>query len=603
LQGPAPETAFAAVLDQVADQLAELQRPYLTGLLQDVLAARNNQAAQHAVEVAYTRSPDGGHGWFVPAAIITALVAAAIAEQVHSQQQAAPVTATGTAPAATKSAGPAVPAATIVGQLSRNYPMDSLGWVSDAQWIGPVHLPTDAVDVDDVKSWAASHQASRVNHFESQLRTHPEVVRPVVAVHEPGETNVKIIDGHHRFLAARNDGQPVTAYIGQVDHADGPWSELHTHQQHQGSDGANKTAVADLVKAGPKGYIHGWIFVGARPRVGKAVRQMKRDRKGNVVTDRTGRISAVKDGHVHITWDDGKKNRVEHIHEPGVKGGLSKRSEHPGASGRSSEPVKREPKAAPVKAEPKAAPETHGHSDFAAHIASGVKTRQRLSGGKQGETHRVEFNNGHQAVHKIIRTDDYQNGKDQVDAEELSALVAHKLGVRAARVHRVGDEEAYQDLMPGKTAAEHFPDDKTALSVGGNTKDKHLADIVKSDEGLRIGLLDMLVGNPDRHGMNWLVGPDGKPTVIDNSLAFHHAKAAGIAAGSRGPFRGRFMDKDGFSLGKNDLSTEDISAIRTHLDSLRPEFERLGRTKWFDQMTGRLDEISAHATGNRKVVA
>lgn len=91
LQTPDPATAFETLLDRVADDMAEAQRPYLMGLLQDILAARNTQSADR-VTAAYTTAPDGGHGWFVPAAVIAALVAFVLAEQAASQAQAAPVT-------------------------------------------------------------------------------------------------------------------------------------------------------------------------------------------------------------------------------------------------------------------------------------------------------------------------------------------------------------------------------------------------------------------------------------------------------------------------------------------------------------------------------
>ena len=128
-------------------------------------------------------------------------------------------------------------------QLRKNYPEHALGWIDDARWIGPVLIPQDRVDYDDVGSWAASHQPDRVKQFTADIKHERAHLHPVVAVQEPGDDKVKIIDGHHRTLAYKKLGRPVKAYVGFVDHDGGPWDETHSFQFHQGADPANKTTA------------------------------------------------------------------------------------------------------------------------------------------------------------------------------------------------------------------------------------------------------------------------------------------------------------------------------------------------------------------------
>jgi 2'-5' RNA ligase len=130
----------------------------------------------------------------------------------------------------------------VVNQMRKNYPEKSLGWMNGARWIGPVQVPLDRIDFDDVDSWAASHQMDRVKQFVKQIREGSAHLHPAVAVQEPGDDKIKIIDGHHRTLAYKKLGLPVKAYVGFVDSDGGPWDETHSFQFHEGSDPKNKSA-------------------------------------------------------------------------------------------------------------------------------------------------------------------------------------------------------------------------------------------------------------------------------------------------------------------------------------------------------------------------
>lgn len=133
-------------------------------------------------------------------------------------------------------------------QLLENYPPKAIEWVKGCRWIGPIEVPLDRVDTDDEEKWAAAHEPARVKHFAKRIKN-GEDVKAGVSVQEPGEPDIKVIDGHHRYLGAKKRKRPFKTYIGFVDKNGGPWDETHLYQFHQGDDPANK-AAKDCVAAG-----------------------------------------------------------------------------------------------------------------------------------------------------------------------------------------------------------------------------------------------------------------------------------------------------------------------------------------------------------------
>lgn len=126
-------------------------------------------------------------------------------------------------------------------QMARNFPASAIEWVKRAKWIGPVWIPWDRVDVDDIDSWAASHQPDKVREFMRMIKDHGGHVAPSVLVQEPNSHKAFIVDGHHRALAHKKLGQPVLAYVGNIDPRDRPAAlETHSKQVHSGSDPGNK---------------------------------------------------------------------------------------------------------------------------------------------------------------------------------------------------------------------------------------------------------------------------------------------------------------------------------------------------------------------------
>jgi hypothetical protein len=132
----------------------------------------------------------------------------------------------------------------VMNMMRSNFPEEAVQWVMRARWIGPVQVPWERVDIDDIDSWAASHQGDAVARFAKDIKAGSGHTNPCVLVQEPTGNKAFIVDGHHRALAYHKLGQPVLAYVGMIDAKDRTAAlETHTKQVHQGNDSGNKLCM------------------------------------------------------------------------------------------------------------------------------------------------------------------------------------------------------------------------------------------------------------------------------------------------------------------------------------------------------------------------
>lgn len=544
-----PNAALALVLADLADERAEAQRGWLTGLLKDILTAA-------------TRGANALRTWLVTKA------------------------AKDDTPEPEPDLGSAVMA-----QMRENYPPKALGWMKDAQWSGPVDVPLDDIDFDDIDRWAASHDKARVKHFRKKLRR-GEPVKPAVAVQEPGGDKVKIIDGHHRSLAARKEGQPVRAYVGTVDADGGPWDETHVWQHHHGADPANKAAVTDLDKVrlppGPRDWkehpwSHGWVWHGPTA-IGTTI-DHKSFGKGHVTGTTKTRIK--------VMFPDGKERTFPHA--VGVAAGKPAERK-PRVAG---EPKALEVPATPRAEVPKRAPSAPKEppapkksvqakssvSDFTGNYAhrqkalkshAGEPTVTPLEGGISSKVELLTYPDGSRVVRKDYGTDKFDH--IAANSEELAALVLDAFGLPTPAVARHDSHTVLMEYVDGKQGGE------TGVL-------KAPANIRNSPAGRLLGLADAIMGHRDRGGGNWMRVHDGI-VPIDNGNTFEGVGADNAAHGN--PFASYLMTS---SRWKTDVDVErtKLNDIRTRLAGLRPEFQRLGFSRQYKDMLARLDEIEKRA--------
>lgn len=165
------------------------------------------------------------------------------------------------------------------------------------------------------------------------------------------------------------------------------------------------------------------------------------------------------------------------------------------------------------------------------------------------------------------------------DREELGALVMAAVGAPAPAVARRGD----------RLLMEHV-DGTTGTSMVGADQPAPPS-VTDSPEGRLIGLADLIMANPDRHTGNWIVTADGSVVGIDHGMSFAEDLAEAV-----NDFNRALLVAEGPMVRPNpdaDWSFADLPAIRARIEALRPDFERLGREDWYDQMVSRLDEIEA----------
>lgn len=213
-------------------------------------------------------------------------------------------------------------------------------------------------------------------------------------------------------------------------------------------------------------------------------------------------------------------------------------------------------------------------------IESGIGDRRSLSGGAMASVDLVTFNDGTRAVRKVARrVPTGRSPKDQQDAEELAGNIARAIGVKTPAIERTSDAEIYM---------EYEENDSPATLLRGSEIDR----LVPTPEGIRMGLLDVLIGNPDRHPGNYLVDDDQTTiTAIDHGFAWDEDLEDFYPS----PFARNFGRT-------SPLSPADVEELRPKIEALRGEFERMGHLDWYGQVTDVFERIAQRSTGSERIL-
>ena len=188
--------------------------------------------------------------------------------------------------------------------------------------------------------------------------------------------------------------------------------------------------------------------------------------------------------------------------------------------------------------------------------------------GQQGSVEIITMPDGTQVVHKK-----YNPGhEDMADADVLAYGISQVIGAGAPPVNKIGPGEITMGYVPGQMGEDW------AWEAAGHTEAPHDLEEqqMRSPEGRRIGLLDYLIANPDRHDQNWMVTPDGKPVPIDNSSAWSSPWGTTSDFWDHVPI----------------TSKSEYDSTLAGLMALQPEFDRLGHDDWYMDTISRLYRIS-----------
>ena len=196
-------------------------------------------------------------------------------------------------------------------------------------------------------------------------------------------------------------------------------------------------------------------------------------------------------------------------------------------------------------------------------------------------------------------------GASEYDAEELVHPVARALGLNVPDIYRSGEKEMFVDFVEnGKLADE--------LRPAGEYGDDHLEKYATSPDGLRTGLLDLIILNGDRHDANWFVTDDERIIPIDHGSAFGGGNVAtpSIAPEPKSVFERAFTynpwdigedfePEDEYQAGKwidqHPVSLASMRRLRAKLEALKAQFEAMGRAQWHAAMMARFAELEKRA--------
>jgi hypothetical protein len=203
--------------------------------------------------------------------------------------------------------------------------------------------------------------------------------------------------------------------------------------------------------------------------------------------------------------------------------------------------------------------------------------------GGSGAINNMERHEGGTVITKDYSRNSAAMGVRDADAEELGALVMDALDVPTQTVLRTGDRSIVVSVLEG----EH-PE-----AIGPLATAAQRTALAQTDGGRLLGLADTLIGNADRR-RNWVRLADGRPASYDLGGAFRAPKLA--APADPEAIFARFLSADGKAWARSiDMNPADLAVIRTRLEALRPEFERLGRATWHRQVMARLVEVEKRA--------
>lgn len=268
----------------------------------------------------------------------------------------------------------------------------------------------------------------------------------------------------------------------------------------------------------------------------------------------------------------------------------------------------------------------------------------RLSGGSIAQTEQLRYPDGQVAVRKIFHDDGKEGGEERAvrraSAEYLAPLVGDAVGVVAPAVVKDPTDPEHAVIMGRVTG------DLGAVHTGNQGEEQWgqaLMYLAETDAGMRIGLMDVLIGNRDRHSLNWFLSneldtpfpwgwrnqePLRRPIPIDHSETFQDTYSDALrlrpidragrehtAPLEMGAYRGFFsawlqppqgvrtpldtiVDFDVLAYReKNPLHPDDVPVLRARLEKLRPQFANEDMLDQYQLMMRRFGHLARRAGG------
>jgi hypothetical protein len=253
-------------------------------------------------------------------------------------------------------------------------------------------------------------------------------------------------------------------------------------------------------------------------------------------------------------------------------------------------------------------------SSLAAGIKSGWVAGEDMFGGHTAQSvQKAQFKDGTVAVLKEVTA-------EEADKEYLAWLVAKEVGAPIPEVVELGASGEEMALgvgfVEGKTGTQHMADLKLPKAKEVYNQNEIVPPEATTLEGRKLGIFDILVGNPDRHSLNWII-KDGKPVGIDHGNAFSYARyidgeiksktyGQEVLKGPSSPFTAGMLKQNKFGeitgYGANPLTKADVQLLTNKLELLKPEFEKRGMAKAHEEMMLQLENLGKQAKGTKNII-
>jgi len=227
------------------------------------------------------------------------------------------------------------------------------------------------------------------------------------------------------------------------------------------------------------------------------------------------------------------------------------------------------------------------------------KTRTRFTAGASAETELLELRGGKRVVQKT--TSSAEAGAEQVASKDGRAV-----GLKPPRVYRTEPGSVYMDyISDSKTSSELRARAAAGTDADRKAWGKRFDDALNSDDGKRVGLLDVMMNNNDRNPGNWMLSASGRITPIDHGFASPGIDPRGavrVRIHSSSPFAEKHLLESG-RWKDNDFTPDDIEEVRRRLLDLQPDLDHMGEgDKWLRYANAVLDKVAAKAKGTRNLI-
>lgn len=152
------------------------------------------------------------------------------------------------------------------------------------------------------------------------------------------------------------------------------------------------------------------------------------------------------------------------------------------------------------------------------HSNPNIESQGYLGGGIS-DTFRIRMKDGAEYAWKPV------NGEQGIRSTGRIAIHSGRQYANEAAAYDIAKIGGMQDVVPVTSIVEHDGQFGAMMRFVDNSDNDGRGNGNADELAQRATVFDLIIGNTDRHGKNWVTGPNGKRWLIDNSLSFSESKS------------------------------------------------------------------------------